>query len=137
MLAALREDLAAQGVPLLFAIYPDHHAVRNRAHREQIQWAAEMAIGVGLTTIELIQPLLESRLQLADLYLLPLDGHPSPAGYELAAGFLAPAVADAARASARCGVGGQRRASPKNDGDLPSPATARDPSEQLKVPGQT
>lgn len=110
-LLGLRQRLAGEHIPLLFAIYPSHLAVYQ--HRdEQVRWIEETAIGAGLATVNLTPALQRDGRSQEELYLLPLDGHPSPAGYAV----VAPAIEDLLLTlpvvASRCVAGGRAGAAP-------------------------
>lgn len=91
-LRALRDDLQRAGVPLVFAVYPSHHALDDPDAREQLDWIEREARALGLEVVPLLPALRASGQPRDALYLLPHDGHPSPAGYEIAAASLAARV---------------------------------------------
>ncbi len=60
---------------------------------ERIEWAAGAAQDAGIPTLNLLPALRNSERPVDDLFLVPHDAHPSPAGYAEAAEHLADAVA--------------------------------------------
>lgn len=98
----LRDRLAAHGIPLVFAVYPVHHALKGEPYLEQLEWAEAMARAEGLPTVPLLGPLVESGLPDTGLFLLPHDGHPNPVGYEIAAEAIGGVIEGLARADDRC-----------------------------------
>ncbi len=84
-LRALRDDLDRDGIPLVFAIYPSHHALDDPDAGEQIDFIERQARSLDLDTVPLLPAMVSSGRARDALYLLPHDGHPSPAGYEIAA----------------------------------------------------
>ena len=87
-LAALNDLLEARGIPLLYALYPSHHAVSSDDRTEQMQWVQATGEGLGLPTVSLLADLRATGEPMDVLYLLPEDGHPSPLGYRVAAATL-------------------------------------------------
>jgi len=87
-LLALRDTLAARGIPLVLVAYPSHMAVTDEAMRDQIAWVTRTAAAANLVEVNLLAPLVASGLPRESLYLLPYDGHPSPRGYEIAARYM-------------------------------------------------
>ena len=102
--AELRDRLAAQGIPLVFGVYPVHHALKGEPYLEQLEWAEAMGRAEGLPTVPLLGPLVEAGLPDTGLFLLPHDGHPNPVGYEIAADAIGDVIAELARADDRCSV---------------------------------
>jgi lysophospholipase L1-like esterase len=88
-LLALRDTLAAHHLPFIFVAYPSHFAVVRDSMRGQLAWVTHTAEDLGVPAVNLLAPLVASRLPPESLYLLPRDGHPSPRGYEIAAAYLA------------------------------------------------
>ncbi len=103
-LAALRNTLAARGIPLVLAVFPSHHAVTQDSVRGQVTWATQAGTATGLPVVDLLSPLVASRLSVATLYLLPYDGHPSARGYEIAAKHLADQLASKGPLAGVCGA---------------------------------
>lgn len=87
-LRRLRDSVLERGIVFVFAIYPSHYSVESPARAELVEWAIRVGVSVNVPTINLLIPLRSSRLPIDPLYLLPLDGHPSPEGYKIAAQFL-------------------------------------------------
>ena len=101
-LSALRDLLAAEGIPLVFALYPSHHGVSNDAHLAQMEWVQVTGEALGLPTISLLADLRATGEPMDVLYLLPEDGHPSPLGYEVASTALLRDADWAALSGGRC-----------------------------------
>lgn len=80
--------LARFGIPWVFAVYPSHHSVYGE-RSEQLEWVDDIATDLGLEVVSYSAVLSADGRPRTDLYLLPWDGHPSPAGYRLAAEHLA------------------------------------------------
>lgn len=87
-LLAVRDTLAARGIPLVLVAYPSHMAVTDEAMRDQMAWITRTAAAANLVEVNLLVPLVASGLPPESLYLLPYDGHPSPRGYEIAARYM-------------------------------------------------
>jgi lysophospholipase L1-like esterase len=91
-LEVIRDLVHAEGMQLVYALYPTHHSVLAPDEAEQMAWALRTGRGLGLSTVSLLPALRASGEPVERLYLLPHDGHPSPLGYELAAEALATSV---------------------------------------------
>jgi hypothetical protein len=89
-LSAIKDSLAARGIPLAYTLFPHPTSVRSGAGARDYAWAAENARAMGITTLDLLDTLRSSGRSVEELYLLPEDYHPSPAGHSVAAAFLAP-----------------------------------------------
>lgn len=83
-LGRLARELDAAHVPLVFAIYPSHLTVYGLWSSDQIDWVRRMADSVGVRSVDFTPALRADGRGKEVLYLLPLDGHPSPAGYAVA-----------------------------------------------------
>ncbi|HEY0810251.1 MAG TPA: GDSL-type esterase/lipase family protein [Longimicrobiales bacterium] len=84
-LKALADTLKAKGVDFVFATFPASASFQDsRFHSDalHIVEAAEMA---GIKTVDFSQSLRASGLSVNEMYLLPVDDHPRPKGYSLAA----------------------------------------------------
>jgi hypothetical protein len=84
-LAATRDTLRAHSIPMVFVIYPSHLTLNGEWSTEQVRWAESVGSELGIHTISFREPLAATGLGDDELYLLPHDGHPSPAGYAVAA----------------------------------------------------
>jgi lysophospholipase L1-like esterase len=89
-LTAIRDSLAARGIPLVYSLFPHPSSVRAGAGARDYAWAAENARALGIPTLDLLDTLRLAGTGVEELYLLPEDYHPSAAGHTLAAAFLAP-----------------------------------------------
>lgn len=87
-LSGLRDTLLAHSIPLVFAAMPSHLVVEG-ASDEQLQWIVRSADSLGLPTTELLGPFRRDGREMTTLFLLPHDGHASPAGNRLIAGTIA------------------------------------------------
>jgi lysophospholipase L1-like esterase len=86
----LRDQLAQAKVPLVFAIFPSHLSVYGINSGEQVQWVERVAREAGIRTVNLLEALQGDGRPVEQLYMLPIDGHPSASGY----GVVAPVLAD-------------------------------------------
>lgn len=84
-LAELQKTLWKEGVPLFFSISPTHLTLEGSKSREQLDWIVGLADSLGIERLDLSGAFLGSGLQIEEMFLLPHDGHPSPAGHRLAA----------------------------------------------------
>ncbi|MCU7905766.1 MAG: hypothetical protein KZQ76_07875 [Candidatus Thiodiazotropha sp. (ex Epidulcina cf. delphinae)] len=81
----LRDFLRVRDVAFTFVTYPGHNAVNgSERHSGSVQWAVDIATKLGISTINLLGRLRDSRDPGA-AYLLPWDGHPSAKGHSVAA----------------------------------------------------
>lgn len=101
-LTAIRDSLATLGVPFVYSLFPHPTSVRTGVGARDYAWAAGNARSLGIPTFDLLDTLAASGRRVEDLYLLPEDYHPSPAGHALAAAYLAPRLAAQLR-NLRCG----------------------------------
>jgi lysophospholipase L1-like esterase len=88
LLAGLQQALADAGVPLVFAVFPAHHTVYGTWDSDQHEWAVTLGRSLGIETVSFLGPLRSDGRPETELYLLPLDGHPSAEGYRIAAEYL-------------------------------------------------
>jgi lysophospholipase L1-like esterase len=100
-LQAVSAALAAKGIPFILAAFPHPESVAARRGGEDYVWVLETAVDIGIPTIDLLQPVLESGVPMEEAYLVPEDYHPSPAGHAIAADFIAASILRRARSS--CG----------------------------------
>jgi hypothetical protein len=84
-LYALHDSLAQKEVPLAVAVYPSHHSVWDSTLNGQLEWLADMLSAREIPWWDFSPVLRESALPDTSLYFLPLDGHPRPIGYRMAA----------------------------------------------------
>lgn len=92
---AFRAELAARDLRLVIALYPWPETVAGTEHGSRLELVKSALERGGVEVVDLTPGLRESRLPADELYLLPIDGHPSARGYRIAAQTLAPAVASA------------------------------------------
>ncbi len=97
---ALRETLAVRGVPLVVAAFPSHERVAGTTEEDTLRPVREALAERGIELVDLTAALIASGRPVDELYLLPHDGHASPAGNRAAAEALAPSVRRALAASA-------------------------------------
>jgi lysophospholipase L1-like esterase len=103
MLATWAARLRRDGVPLVFAVYPSYRML-TEDDRVLRDWAVATARRAGLEPVDLWPILARGGIEPSPLYLVPRDGHPSGAGYELAARAVAVALSAQAPAFAGCSV---------------------------------
>jgi len=102
VLAALRDTLAGRAIPLVLAAFPSHHAVTRDSLGGQFTWVTQAGIETGVAVVDLLPPLVASKLPVETLYLLPYDGDPSARGYDIAARQLADRLASQGPLAAAC-----------------------------------
>lgn len=86
-LLRLHERTRQLDLPFHLVVYPSHHSVSGPPLDDEV-WIVEEARRAGIPTVDILPDFLERGMPVDSLYLLPLDGHPSPAGYAAAAGAL-------------------------------------------------
>ena len=91
-----------RGIPLVLAAFPSHHAVSRDSLRAQFIWVTQVGTETGVPVVDLLPPLVASRLPVETLYLLPYDGDPSVRGYDIAAKQLADRLASQGPLAAAC-----------------------------------
>jgi len=101
-LTAIRDSLATLRIPFVYSLFPHPTSVRTGSGARDYAWAAENARSLSIPTFDLLDTLRTSGRGVEELYLLPEDYHPSPAGHALAATYLAPRLAAQLR-NLRCG----------------------------------
>lgn len=77
---------------MVFAAYPWPEHVYADESIGSIPMLRDSLRRVGIDVVDLRPALAASGLSLEELYLIPLDDHPAPAGYDLAAAHLAPRI---------------------------------------------
>ncbi len=86
----IASELADADVTLVLVTYPGNHTVRNEAYDDTTPWAMREFSRLGVPTVELLSPLQKAFADDVDsAYLLPVDGHPSKLGYQVAAAEIA------------------------------------------------
>lgn len=103
-LSALRDTLRRHGTPLLFVAFPSHLTVYGKASGEQVTWVTSLARDLGIPTSDLTASLRADGRGEEALYLLPVDGHPSVAGYALTAPVIAARAAELLGAAVGCRI---------------------------------
>jgi lysophospholipase L1-like esterase len=91
------------GTPLVFAAYPSHPMLAQ-GERGLHDWALAVARAAGLDPVDLWPVLARNGHSPDDVFLVPRDQHPSPAGYALAARAVAQALRDRVPAFRDCRV---------------------------------
>jgi hypothetical protein len=89
--------------PLIFVAYPNYAMLGNR-DRAPIDWGLGVAREAGLDPLDLWPALARHGQATQTLFLIPHDGHPSPAGYAVAAHVVASALRDRVPAFRDCRV---------------------------------
>jgi lysophospholipase L1-like esterase len=84
-LLALASRLEEAGVPFLFAAFPHPKSVAEGRGGADYAWVVDAAASAGLEVVDLLETLLESGESVEDMFLVPLDYHPSPLGHAVAA----------------------------------------------------
>lgn len=88
-LGDLLEETRATGVPLLYVAFPSPSSTASSVPEVPFSWAVATARELGLPTLDLHGPFRESGRSVEELYLVPADYHPSPAGHTLGAELVA------------------------------------------------
>ena len=99
---ALRDTLNGRGIPFTLAAYPFYLTISGKRTPEQINWVVQMAQAAGVPAVNLLPPLKNAGASTTSLYLLPIDGHPSPRGYAIAATDLAERLSKSRPLSSSC-----------------------------------
>ena len=84
----------------MLAMYPWSRELLGAS--ENSRWMEQFATGHGITVVNPLPRLQASRLADTTLYLLPEDGHPSPAGYAIAADAVAERLLQGPAVPASC-----------------------------------
>ena len=84
-LLAMRDTLAALRIPFVFVLVPDHRLVSGDHYNPMIDWESATARTAGIDALDMLPVFRRSGLPVTKLYLLPWDGHTSPAGNAVAA----------------------------------------------------
>src|SRR5262249_47347500 len=111
MLTGWAARLRADQVPLLFVAYPSFQTLKD-GQRGLQDWVLATARQAGLEPVDLWPVLSRGGRPPDDLFLVPQDTHPTPAGYDLAARATAVALRGQVPAFAAC-----RAAGPDNGPD--------------------
>jgi hypothetical protein len=109
----LVKSMAAQGRPLAATAFPSHHTLRESSW-ERIEWFSTIVAQSRIPYFDIAQELARTKRSTSDLYLLPLDGHASPAAYGIAARALSWSIHDAGMLARSCSTppNGTVRATP-------------------------
>jgi GDSL-like Lipase/Acylhydrolase family len=84
-LLAIRDTLSALQIPFVFVLVPDHRLVNGDHYNPMIDWESATARTAGIDALDMLPVFRSSGLPVTKLYLLPWDGHTSPAGNAVAA----------------------------------------------------
>lgn len=120
-LAALRDSLAARGIPLLLVIYPSHLTIYRMRSEEQVAWVNHAGKEAGLTTVDLLPALRQDGRPVEELFFLPTDGHPRPEGYAIATRELRLVLERLPPLASRCAAQGTPRGAAMSRHDGPQP----------------
>lgn len=91
-LQVVTDTLQAHGIPFVFAVMASHRVIAGTAPDEQVHWILERAGTHGRTTVDAAGALRRTGEGTDRLFLLPHDGHASPAGNRLIASAIAATV---------------------------------------------
>ena len=77
-------------VQFVFAIFPSHYRIGQESGSDarspgRLERIESLSKKIGISTINLLEPLRNSGRKKNELYLLPYDGHPSRLAYAIAA----------------------------------------------------
>ena len=105
----LRDRLRDRGSGLVLGAYPTHLTLTGGWDRRTLAQVVAAVREAGVCAVDLTPALAGSGLAIDELYLLPLDGHPTPRGYEIAADAVAPHLRHALDGGSGClpGAGAQ------------------------------
>lgn len=84
-LASLAEDCRARDITLTLAVFPFYEQVVEGASAEAQARLARIGADAGVKVVDLLEPFHRVGPTAAELFLMPLDHHPSASGYEVAA----------------------------------------------------
>ena len=85
-LDALAADCRARGIRLVFVIFPFYQQVVKGAPADAQTQLSEIGREAGLPVVDLLPSFLGRGATAGDLFLMPLNHHPSAEGYRVAAG---------------------------------------------------
>jgi lysophospholipase L1-like esterase len=86
LLGEVQTYLQSSGTLFAFVIFPSSFRLYPQTQSDsRLERVEELAKRRGIFTINLLEPLRDSRDGAPGLFLLPYDGHPSPRGYSVAA----------------------------------------------------
>ena len=98
----VRNELGADGIPLLFTVFPAHLSVYELWDSDQLEWLDSVVEELDIETVSYHPAFLEDGRDETQLYLLPHDGHASPEGYALAANVLITRLVESGPLAAAC-----------------------------------
>lgn len=84
LLAALRDLLDGAGAPLAVASFPSHKTFSGLESDERLRWLHAVADSLGVPAFDLLSALRATERSVEELYLLPFDGHATPAANAVA-----------------------------------------------------
>ncbi len=98
----LASTLQRDGLPFVATQFPAHHTLYGRWAPEQLRWFEGVAQRAGVPVVPTDSVLKRDGRDERTLYLLPHDGHPSAAGYTVAAGVIAATLTRHPALAGRC-----------------------------------
>jgi lysophospholipase L1-like esterase len=102
---AMAGSLQHDGTPFLFTLFPAHQTLYKRWSTEQLDGATGMANSAGIPVISTTDALRADGRDERQLYLMPIDGHPSATGYAVAATEISRALLAQQALATHCAVG--------------------------------
>jgi lysophospholipase L1-like esterase len=99
----IQSFLRSRDVPLVYAVYPSHLSVYGLWDSDQLRWLDGVIHELSLNAVSFMPTLVNDGRSETQLYLVPLDGHPSSAGYGVAAQELANSLRAFGLLPDRCG----------------------------------
>jgi lysophospholipase L1-like esterase len=103
LLTGLQSALRANDVPMMMAVMPSHLSVYDQWESDQLDWLEGLTRELGIDAVSFLPAFRDDGRNETELYLLPDDGHTSPAGYRVAARLLAERLIAYGRLSDHCG----------------------------------
>jgi lysophospholipase L1-like esterase len=88
-LERLRDEMQTLGLPFAMTIFPSHNSTYRHWDWDQVEWIEGVTRELQLDAVSFLDTLVADGRPETELDLVPLDGHPSPTGYEVAARHLA------------------------------------------------
>ena len=92
-LSEVQRILQERDVQLIFVTFPSHQAVKKEDKRTIAPLLNETA-DLQIKSVDLTQPLVESKYPVNDLYFIPVDDHPRPLAYLIAAKAISDVIQD-------------------------------------------
>lgn len=101
-LLALASSLRERQVEFVFATYPAVHGFGTSARYQEARRITASADSAGIPTVDLLTGLQNSGKAIEELYFVPLDDHPRPEGYAIAAAQLSNALVELPALHSQC-----------------------------------